>query len=867
MSLAKYHQKRLFSKTPEPRGSAKQNKGPLTFVIQKHSATRLHYDFRLELNGVLKSWAVPKGPSMNPEDKRLAVMIEDHPLDYASFEGIIPKGNYGAGTVMVWDKGVYMPYGGSQRSDAEKILRSQLEKGHLTFILLGEKLKGEFALVKSSHMQENTWLLLKKGDEYADIKKDVLEMDTSVKTGRTMEEVAAHNDTVWISKKKKTPRHSELDSESIQIKSTINIDSGSRSGMTKSGNLPINLQSVPKSAVSHNIRPMLAHSVEAPFDRSNWIFELKWDGYRAIAEIHGGKVVLYSRNLLPYNKKFTPIVESLSQIKETMVLDGEVVVLDKSGRPQFQLIQDYPDSGGELVYYVFDLLYYNGHNLENTPLIKRKEFLREILSSLPHIRFSDYVEETGRAFYSIAQKLHLEGIMAKDARSLYKEGERSQYWLKIRTQKRQETIICGFTEGNRSRKYFGALILGVMRRGKLRYIGHTGGGFNDVKLESIYKKMQPLIVEDSPFEKTPATNAPVTWVKPKLVCEVTFKEWTKDRVMRFPIFVGMREDKSAKDVDDESARRFSPTAPAPIGETVKKVEVGEQTLELTNLNKVFWPKEKYTKADVIKYYTEIADVILPHLKNRPQSMLRWPDGITGESFFQKESSSLTAKWVKRMAIESEHEGRRIEYLLCQDMASLIYLVNLGCIDFNPWNSQVGHLDYPDYLIIDLDPEKTSFNNVVTVANTFRELFEKLEIEIFPKTSGKRGMHLYVPTGAKYTYEQVRQFAQLLCLKVHEKLPKLTSVIHDPSKRQGKVYLDYLRNSKGQTAASVYSVRAYPGATVSTPLKWSEVNSKLDPSNFTIKNMMKRIQKEGDLFEGSMGKGIDIGKALKFIEKY
>ncbi len=860
MSLKKYHQKRKFSKTPEPRGKTAKNKGPLTFVIQKHAASRLHYDFRLELDGVLKSWAVPKGPSLNPEDKRLAVMVEDHPLDYADFEGIIPKGNYGGGTVMVWDRGVYMPYDGEKREDAEKILREQLKKGHLTFILLGEKLKGEFALIKIHGMEENAWLLIKKGDEYAEgpvgkSEKDILKLDKSVKSGRSMDQIASNKERdVWDSGKK----------TSMSI-------GGARRGAPKPGIAPLVggfgagerqaplLDSLPKSKMPHHIKPMLAHSVDMPFDKPNWIFELKWDGYRAIAEIKNGKVELYSRNFLNYNKKFAPVVESLSKIKEEMVLDGEVVALDKNGRPGFALLQDYPNSKGELVYYVFDILHFNGRNLVDLPLIKRKEFLREVLPTLPHIRYSDYVEETGRAFYSIAQKLHLEGIMAKDAQSLYKKGERSQSWLKIRTQKRQEAVVCGFTEGNKSRQYFGALILGVYRRGKLQYIGHTGGGFNDQNLESIYKKLEPLIQEDCPFAKTPATNAPVTWVKPKLVCEVEFKEWTRDRVMRFPIFVGMREDKSTKEVEEE--RVFSPNPP---DESVKRVKVGKQTLELTNLNKVFWPKEKYTKADLIKYYTEIADVIPPYLKDRPQSMLRWPNGIEGESFFQKESSSLSAKWIKRISIESEHQEKTVEYLLCQDKASLIYLVNLGCIDFNPWNSTTKHLDKPDWLIIDLDPEKTSFANVITVANAFRELFEQLDIASFPKTSGKRGMHIYLPMGAKYSYEQVRQFAQLLCIKVHEKLPKLTSLVHNPKERQGKVYLDYLRNSKGQTAASVYSVRAYKGATVSTPLKWSEVNSKLDPSNFTMKNMMKRVQKEGDLFEGVMGKGVDISSILNHL---
>ncbi len=851
MTLTTYRHKRKFRKTPEPRGKAEKRTGPLTFVVQKHHASRLHYDFRLEMHGVLKSWAVPKGPSMNPEDKRLAVMVEDHPLDYADFEGIIPKGNYGGGTVMVWDRGVYSPYETVEREKAEKVLLEQLEKGHLTFILLGEKLKGEFALVKSPHMDENAWLLIKKGDEYAKgpggtSTKDVLKLDKSAKTGRSMEEIAGKSvkeGNVWESKKKSSSRHT-----------------GSESGMTETTQY-IDLYGASKSKMPHDVKPMLAHSVYEAFDKPNWIFELKWDGYRAIAEIEKGKVNLHSRNQISFKERFAPVTGALSEFPKDVVLDGELVVVDESGRPGFGLIQDYPDVKGELLYYVFDILYYDGHNLEELPLIKRKEILRDALPSLPNVRYSDYVEESGRDFYSIAQKLHLEGIMAKDGSSDYKRGERSYNWLKIRTQKRQEAIICGFTRPKGNRSHFGALILGVYRHGKLVYIGHTGGGFTEQKLSSIYKKLELLVQDECPFTKTPQTNAPVTWVKPILVCEVEFKEWTKDHMMRHPIFLGIREDKEPKSVEKE--RVFSKSVP---NESESIVKVGKQNVSLANITKVFWPKEKYTKADLLHYYSEIADVILPHLKDRPQSMLRWPNGITGESFFQKDSSSLTAKWIKRISIESEHEGRTIEYLLCQDKASLVYLVNLGCIDFNPWSSRVGSLERPDYAIIDLDPEKTSFANVITVANVFKEIFEQLGIESYPKTSGKRGMHIYIPMGTGYTYEQVRQFGQLLCIQVHEKLPNLTSLIHNPKERQGKVYLDYLRNARGQTAASVYSVRAYPKATVSTPLKWEEVTKKLDPSVFTMKTMPKRIEKMGDLFGGVIGKGINIEYVIKKLEK-
>ncbi len=833
MSLAKYHKKRKFQKTPEPKGSSQKRSGPLTFVIQKHKASQLHYDFRLELDGVLKSWAVPKGPSLNPEDKRLAMMVEDHPLEYEQFEGIIPKGNYGAGTVMVWDQGVYSPLDAVEREKTEEILKQQLEKGHLTFVLLGKKLKGEFALIKTRMDEENSWLLVKKGDEYAS-EKDILEQDHSVLTNRSMDEIAKEaeiKDEVWYSKPK-----------------------------------GLDLDDVPKEPMPHQVKPMLAETVNEAFDKKNWLFEMKWDGYRTIAEIESGNVKLYSRNNQPFNEKFEEVAKSLAKFPGNAVLDGEVVVVDKDGHPKFQWLQDYPKSkDGELIYYVFDLLYFDGHNLEKLPLLKRKEILKQILPPLAHIKLSDHIEENGTAFFEQAEKLGLEGILAKDAESPYRQGVRTDNWLKIKTSLRQEAVIGGFTEGRGGRKYFGALVLGVYDNGKLRYIGHTGGGFDDKALETMYEKLEALKQDECPFETKPQTNAPVTWVKPKLVCEVRFTGWTQEGQMRHPIFVGLREDKKPAEVEKEKTERVF-AKEAPQKEEEKEVRIGKQKLKLTNLSKVFWPKEGYKKGDLINYYWELSEVILRYLKDRPQSLLRYPNGIKGESFYQKDSSTLDASWIKRTKIHSESGDKHIEYLLCQDEASLIYMINLGCIDLNPWNSRVGSLENPDYLLIDLDPEDIGFDKVIKVALTFHELLEKLEIEGYPKISGARGFHIYIPMGARYTYEQVRQFAQLLCTHVHATLPEITSMVRNPKDRQGKVYLDYLQNARGQTLASPYSVRAQPGAPVSTPLKWSEVTEKLHPSQFTIKNVPKRLDSHGDLFKGVLGKGIDMQKILKNLEQ-
>lgn len=825
MSLKNYRKKRRFGETPEPKGEKKESTGALTFVIQKHEATRLHYDFRLELNGVLKSWAIPKGPSLSPNDKRLAVMVEDHPLDYARFEGIIPKGNYGGGTVMVWDRGVYSPIALVDRKKAEALLEDQLEKGHLTFFLLGDKVKGEFALVKSkSREEENAWLLIKAQDEYAS-KQDVLKKDRSVLSKRSMQEIAQQatkKNEIWLSKPK------DLDVDDL-----------------------------PKGNMPHHLKPMLAESNGEAFDKKNWIFELKYDGYRAIAEIKENKVNFYSRNGISYNEKFAPIVSSLKKLHKDVVLDGEIVVVDKNGHPKFQWLQDFPKSGqGELVYFVFDLLYYDGHNLTKLPLIKRKELLKQILPPLPHITYTDHIEETGISMFVQAKKIGIEGIIGKNSKSIYKPGERTSDWLKIKTEKRQEIVIAGFTKPKGGRKYFGALIAGIYKKGELIYVGHVGGGFDDQRLESIFKKLEPLSQKTCPFETKPQTNAPVTWVKPKLLAEVTFSNWTNDGQMRHPVFLGLREDKDPKEVVEE--RYFSPD---PSDKSSTKVIIDKHQLTLTNLSKVFWPKESYTKGDLINYYREIAPILLPYLKDRPQSLLRYPNGIDGKSFYQKDASLLDVAWVETISIYSASNKKHVKYLLCQDQATLIYLVNLGCIDLNPWSSRVGELENPDYLIIDLDPEDSDFKNVVKIALACREILERFDIASFVKTSGAKGMHIYIPLGAKYTYEQSRQLAELFCIQVHNKIPEITSMKRNPKDRKGLVYLDYLQNIAGQTLASVYSVRPQPGATVSTPLLWSEVTEKLHPSQFTIKNIQKRIEKHGDLFKTVLGKGIDMKKIL------
>lgn len=890
MSLKKYKEKRKFDDTPEPEGKVSRNSGVLKFVVQKHHASRLHYDFRLEMEGVLKSWAVPKGPSVNPEDKRLAMMVEDHPMDYRQFEGIIPEGNYGAGTVMVWDEGTYYLTDQKDPKKAGKELLKGLHAGKISFILEGTKLRGEFTLVKLHGREENAWLLIKVKDKFAS-SKDITLLDYSAVSNRTLEEIkreAEQKGDVWHSNRadKKEPGFLQ------KIRKFI-IDPKAK--------LPSDLRDAKKSRMPSNIKPMLATLVDDPFDSDEWIFEIKWDGYRAIAEIDEGHVKLYSRNLLPFNQKFKAIAEELKRIPGKAVLDGEIVVLDDEGISQFQLLQNYQRSGkGNIVFYAFDILYYEGYDLQDLPLLKRKEILRQMLPPLERIRLSDHIEKAGKAMFSASEKQNLEGIIAKKADSIYRQDARSRNWLKIKTVKQQEAIICGFTEGRGGRKHFGALVLGVYNRGKLEYIGHTGGGFNDKMLNEMIGKLEPLKTEESPFAKPPKTNMPVTWVEPRLVCEVKLSGWTSDGSMRHPVFIGLREDKSPEEVQKEkpahtediridlphkerySSRGKKKNSPVSSKLPGKKIDTGKSIsmdqgkkdkeirleghiLKLTNLDKLYWKKEKITKLDLINYYLKMAPLILPYLHDRPESLHRHPNGIHGESFFQKDVKDMPPEWVETVEIYSESNGKDINYLLCQDTATLVYLANLGCIELNPWHSRNETLKYPDYIIIDLDPLEVSFKKVIEAALVTRDVLGEAGIPCYCKTSGSTGLHIYIPMGARYNYDQAKQFAEIIATIVQQKLPKTTSIERMPAKRKRKVYLDYLQNRTGQTIAAPYCVRPKPGATVSTPLEWKNV-AEIEPGDFTIHTIFDYIQKKGDLFTSILGEGVALEESLGQLQQ-
>jgi len=610
---------------------------------------------------------------------------------------------------------------------------------------------------------------------------------------------------------------------------------------------------------------MLAKETELPFDDKDWLFEIKWDGYRAISEINQGKVELYSRNGNSFNTSYPVVLHALEKMKTDLVLDGEIVVLNGDGKSDFQKLQHYEDNTQyPICYYVFDVLSVNGSNTTNLPLIERKKLLQKIIPKGQVIKYSDHIGEHGKAFFEAAGKKDMEGIMAKKADSLYYPGTRTNEWLKIKHHKSAEVIIAGFTKPTGARKYFGALVLGIRSKDKLQYAGHTGSGFSETGLAEMYKKLKPLVKKQSPFDEVIKTNAPVTWVKPLLIAEVKFTEWTNDNKMRHPIFLRLRNDKKINEVTMANVKSSLPAKEPGEKKNEAIVSFGRIKVKTTNLNKIFWPDEGITKGMVIDYYQQMADYILPYLKDRPQSLKRNPNGILDKGFFHKDAGDEAPSWVKSIELYSDSAKKEIDYIICNDKPTLAYLNNLGCIELNPWNSTTKALDKPDYMIIDIDPsEKNTFEQVIETAIIFKALLDKAGAESFCKTSGATGLHIFVPMGKKYLYEQVKDFAQLLCNTVNEQLPAFTSVERNLAKRGNKkIYLDYLQNRRGQTIASVYSLRPHAGATVSMPLNWSELKTGLKPSAFTIYTAPDRVKKMKDNFTGVLGKGIDMDKCLK-----
>ena len=806
MSLKEYNKKRDFNNTAEPEGE-KNNENAHRFVIQRHQARRLHYDLRLEIDGVLKSWAVPKGPSMNHKDKRLAVQTEDHPVKYLTFHGIIPKGNYGAGQMNIWDKGTFKV---SQNYE-EKDLLAQLKKGDLKIEFFGEKIKGDFALVHTKRREaDNHWLLIKKKDKFS----TDLDYDAEV-----------FSDSKKVSHQETTPT----------------ID-------------PTGF-----------IKPMLATATKKVFNDPDWVYELKWDGYRVLAHIIDGKVNLYSRNGIAYNTKFPAIVAELDSVEHDLILDGEVVVVDKDGIPQFQALQNYDsDTPGTLRYYVFDMLYLNGHSMVDLSLLERKSFIPEVLEGFEQVLFCDHIEGMGTALYKRAVEAGMEGIVAKHKDSTYSPGYRSEKWLKIKEVLTEETIICGYTDSVGGGSIFGSLILGMYVKDTLSYVGNCGSGFSNEEQEKLLNKMKSLEVEKNPFKKKiNLKGRQPNWVKPDLICEVKFSEWTANKIMRHPIYIGLRLDKFPEEVKPEKTIEKNKSKST---NSSSHLEIDGIEVPFTNLDKIYWPDSGLRKYDLIDYYIKVSDYILPYLKDRPQNLHRHPNGIKKEGFYQKDTEDIP-DWVETFSIYSKSSERDISYLLCQNQPTLLYMANLGCIEINPWNSRIDQLEYPDYTVIDIDPsDKNTFEEVIEVGQAANEVLKAADIPGFCKTTGSSGLHIYIPLEAKYTYEEGRDFTKLLCYLIQEKLPELTSMERALKNRKGKIYLDYLQNRRGQTLAAPYCARPKVGATVSAPLGWKELRSGLKISEFNIKNMPDRLKTSGDWFKGVLGTGIDMEKALEKLNE-
>jgi len=801
MSLEDYIQKRDFKNTPEPEGEISiENKQ--RFVIQRHQASRLHYDLRLEIDGVLKSWAVPKGPSMNPKDKRLSIQTEDHPIKYLTFQGSIPKGNYGAGEMQIWDEGIF-------ESATSTDLSNQVNSGNLKIKFFGKKIKGEFALVRTNRGdKKNQWLLIKKKDESStDLNYDAEEL---------------------IEKAAKIPGK------------------------------------VVKLEFRDAVKPMLASTTKKIFNDPNWIYELKWDGYRLIAHINNGEVTIHSRNGISYNTKFPNLVKDLENIPHEVILDGEVVVVDKNGIPDFQKLQNYnSQTKGTLKFYVFDMLYLNGHSMLDLKLLERKSLLPEVLEETNIAAYCDHIEGMGTAFYQKAIDAGMEGVMAKKADSTYTPGYRTENWLKVKAIESLETLICGYTDSEGA--IFGSLILGVEKEGKLIYIGNCGTGFSNKTQVELLKKMEELETNTVPFSKKPNLKGrKANWIIPQLVCEVTFSEWTSAGRLRHPVFKGLRQDKSSEEINTElppEEKKNNSTSSS------NSLEVNGKEVKLTNLDKIYWPKSGVRKYDLIDYYIKVADFILPYLEDRPQNLHRHPNGINKKSFYQKDNEGLLEPWVKTTNIYSKSAKKDIRYLLCQNEATLLYMANLGCIEINPWNSRINNLENPDYSVIDLDPsDKNTFEEVIEVAQVAREILDEAKIKAYLKTSGSSGLHIYLPLNAAYTHEEARNFTKLLCYFIQERTKGLTSMERAVKNRKGKIYLDYLQNRRGQTLASAYCVRPKEAAPVSAPLEWKELKKGLKITDFNIQNMPERLGDKGDIFMGILQEEIKMEKALERLNE-
>ncbi|MFL5483842.1 MAG: DNA ligase D [Gemmatimonadaceae bacterium] len=859
-NLSAYRAKRSTDRTPEPFGGALPATPGNLFVIHKHAARQLHFDLRLEMDGVLRSWAVPKGPSYDMNDKRLAVKVEDHPLEYGDFEGVIPAGNYGAGGVIVWDRGEWLPL---------EDWREGLEKGKLLFELKGYKLHGKWTLVKIKK-SDKEWLLIKERDQYVSSPGDVFN-EESVLSGLTVEEVKAG------------------DNPAAQLRKVLAAEDKAVRGRVD----------------PYKVEAMHCETQDDAFTRDGWLFELKLDGYRLIASKSRGEALLLTRNGNDYTSVFPEIAKAVKALPcDDCIIDGEVVVLDDKGLPSFSRLQKRGRLSSPLeinraavelpaTFYTFDLIAYEDFDVRPLPLIGRKELLKDLVPALGAVRYLDHIEREGEAVLAQVKTMGLEGIIAKKATSKYRSG-RAGDWIKIKTEKTGDFVIVGFTKPGGSRAHLGALQLADWVDGTLVYAGRVGTGFTESLLKDLHGLLEPIIRKDPlcagpvfspesdalPSEKIPETKTTV-WTDAVHVCEVRYREVTPDGLLRHAAFLRMRTDKRAHECERqgwmkrEAGGRGREADGEPEGNATVGVAGGElpsgrvvrervhvdatathepppapakapveKKIALSNLNKVFWPADKYTKGDLIEYYRSVSKWLLPYLINRPVVLTRYPDGIDGKSFYQKDAPVFAPEWIRTTPIWSEDTQREIKFFVCDDEESLLYLANMGSIPIHVWASRCGSLELPDWCVIDLDPKDAPFSAVIRCAEVVHRVCDSVSLPNYVKTTGKTGLHIMLPLGRQCTYEQSRMLGELLARFVLKECADIATITRHVTKRGDKVYLDYLQNRHGQTIVAPYSVRPLPGATVSMPLVWAEVNSTLDPKNFTIRNAIDRLEKLG-----------------------
>lgn len=882
MGLTEYRRKRNFRVTAEPRGGRVKHHRQLSFVIQKHAASHLHYDFRLELDGVLKSWAVPKGPSLDPAAKRLAMQVEDHPLEYGGFEGIIPEGEYGGGTVMLWDQGSWEPVGNPH--DGYK-------KGALKFILHGEKLKGGWMLVRkggrSGGPDERHWFLFKERDQDAKPSLDITKkMPLSVTTGRDLDEIASQAKRVWgrngeVSQNGRARKQHSTVAKSATSNGRAATVSKRRPSLSARDKTvlkkALRKSGAKRASLPRSPKVQLATLTKEAPEGENWLHEIKFDGYRMLCRIDHSSIRFISRNGRDWTAKFPSLSEAPKGLPvKAAILDGEVVVMQPDGTTSFQALQNAFQSPSDkpFLYYAFDLLYLDGYDTRPAPIEARKELLRIILPREDHspIKFSDHVVGNGAAFFKEASRLHLEGIVSKRAGRPY-VAERSTDWLKVKCSMREEFVIGGFTSPSGSRNGFGALALGYFDKDhELQYAGRVGTGFNDRTLASLHTKLLTLVQKKSPFANLSGTTGQargVTWVKPELVAQVEFSQWTNERQLRHPSFQGLREDKPAAEVVREDPISMPALASTKKAKAVAKtksknarvtrnlrkqmrtkaastprVPNGDSStavagVRLSHPDKVLYPKDGFTKLDLARYYQQAAPWMLPHVENRLLSLVRCPAGSGAKCFFQKHPGEGTSEHFRRFKVREKQKME--EYLVLYDVEGLISLVQMGVLEIHLWGSQADQFEKPDRLIFDLDPDPSvSWPDVVTAAREVKLLLEELDLTSFIKTTGGKGLHIVVPIRRRLDWPEAKAFCRSVADFLVAAAPDRYIAKMSKATRKGKIFVDYLRNDRGATAIAPYSTRNRPGAPVSVPITWDELDDKLTSDFFNVENLPDRL---------------------------